>query len=677
MAIADSRHCHLMGSLRHLIDSKPEDLPVIRRTLRLSRTIGRMPAASCFVFGCLNKMMIMKRTPLALAVTAVYLWASPVSAAKNDDAMVVTANRTQQPVSSVLAPVDVITRDDIDRWQAKTLTDALRRLPGVDVSQNGGMGQVSSLYVRGTEARHTLVLVDGIPLAKPGITGVADYDQIPISLVQRIEFVRGARSAVYGADAIGGVINIITQAEQPVSQLQVGVGSNHYQQYDGALRQALGKDTLVTVAGAFQDTKGFNVQPQSTYSVDSDRDGFRSKTFWAGVDHRFNDAFSGFVRGYGYDNKSMYDAGYVNGGDIRQLYNHTWESGLAFNQGDYASQLTLSLQKYKDYNYASTQGLYHSGTTLDDMEQRNLQWGNSYRIGQGTISAGLDWQEQRLVSRDDYASDRYKRTNTGYYLTGQQQINKVTLEAALRGDDNNQFSWNTTWQSAAAWEFIPDYRATLSYATAFQAPTLGQMYGQQRLYISASPELDAEKSKQWEIGLEGLTGPVDWRLSAYQNKIDNLIDYYYDDATFQGRYYNIQSATIRGLEWTGSLDTGIFSHRVTLGYLDARRDSDDEVLAHRSKQQFKYQLDWSMFGIDMDVAWQYYGKGYYNNTNQYASEQRRMPSYSLVDLSASYPVTSHLTVRGRIANLFDKDYETAYGYATAGREYYLSGSYSF
>lgn len=620
-------------------------------------------------------MIITKKTPLALAVTAVSLWAQSAVAAKSD-AMTVTANRIQQPVSSVLAPVDIITRDDIDRWQAKTLTDALRRLPGVDVSQSGGMGQLNTLYVRGTEARHTLVLVDGIPLAKPGITGIADYNHIPLSLVQRIEFIRGARSAVYGADAIGGVINIITQAEQPVSQLQVGVGSNHYQQYDGALRQAIGQDTLVTVAGAFQDTKGFNVQPQSTYAVDSDRDGFRNKAFWGGVDHRFNETLSGFIRGYGYDNKNMYDAGYLNGGDIQQIYNHTWESGLAFNQGNYASQLTLSLQKYKDYNYASTQGLYHSGTTLDDLEQRNLQWGNSYRIGQGMISAGIDRQEQRLVSRSDNTSDRYKRTNTGYYLTGQQRFSDVTLEAALRGDDNDQFGWNTTWQTAAAWEFIPDYRVTLSYATAFEAPTLGQMYGQQRLYVSASPNLDAEKSKQWEMGLEGLTGPVDWRLSAYQNKIDNLIDYS-ADAMGVGRYYNIQAATIRGVEWTGSFDTGIFSHRVTLGYLDARRDNDNEVLARRSKQQFKYQLDWAMFGLDMDVAWQYYGKTYNNNTNQYASEQRRMPSYSLVDISASYPLTSRLTVRGRIANLFDKDYETVYGYPTAGREYYLSGIYSF
>jgi vitamin B12 transporter len=201
--------------------------------------------------------------------------------------------------------MDIVTRDDIDRWQSKNILEAMRRLPGVDIAQNGGMGQSASLYVRGSEARHTLVLVDGIPLAKPGITGVADLNQIPISLVQRIEFIRGPRSAVYGADAIGGVINIITQTTTPGAMVEAGVGSNHYQQYDGSVRQKVGDNTMVTVAGAFQDTRGFNVQPDSTYSVDRDRDGWRSKSFWAGIEHQFNDQLSGFFRGYGYgDNAS-------------------------------------------------------------------------------------------------------------------------------------------------------------------------------------------------------------------------------------------------------------------------------------------------------------------------------------------------------------------------------------
>ncbi|RPH31138.1 TonB-dependent vitamin B12 receptor BtuB [Buttiauxella warmboldiae] len=610
----------------------------------------------------------------ALSVTAFSGWAQNSNTEEN---LVVTANRFQQPVNTVLAPTSVVTREDIDKWQAKSMADVMRRLPGVDVAVSGGIGQNSDIYIRGAESRHTLVLIDGIPLAKSGIAGTADFSQIPVSLVQRIELIRGPRSAVYGADAIGGVINVITQNSNPGGQVQAGIGSNHFQQYDGSVRQQLGDNTLVTIAGAFEETNGFNIRPNSTYNVDSDRDGFRNKTFWAGVNHTFNDRFSGFARGYGYSNSTGYDAGYINGGDKRQLYNHTYETGLSFTNGIYSSVLMGSYQRYKDYNYASTLGLYNDGTSLDDMTQRNLQWGNSFVVGQGTISAGIDWQQQKLTSSDTVISDAYKRDNTGYYLTAQQQIETLTLEASVRGDDNDQFGWNGTWQTGAGWEFAPDYRVTMSYGTGFQAPTLGQMYGQKRLQIISNPDLDPETSQQWEIGLEGQTGPLNWQLSAYRNKIDNLITYFYDYATWQGTYYNIQSATIKGIEWTGTFDTGIFSHQITIGYLDPRRDQDNEVLAHRSKQQYKYQLDWKMLGFDMDVAYQYFGKSYNNNTNQFAATQRRMPGYSLVDIAASYPITSHLTVRGRIANLFDKDYETVYGYQTPGREYYLTGSYTF
>lgn len=609
----------------------------------------------------------------ALSVTAFSGWAQDTS----PDTLVVTANRFQQPINTVLAPTEIVTREDIDRWQSKDLTDVMRRLPGVDVAQNGGMGQSSNIYIRGAEARHTLVLIDGIPLAKSGITGIADFSQIPLSLIQRIEMIRGPRSAVYGADAIGGVINIITQNTQPGGKVQVGVGSNHYQQYDASLRQELGEDTLATIAGSFTDTKGYNVQPDSSYSGDSDRDGFRNKTFWAGVTHKFTDELSAFVRGYGYSNNTDYDAGYKDGGDEHQVYNHTYETGLAWNNDFYSTQLTGSYQKYKDYNYSSTQGLYQAGTTLDDMTQKNVQWGNSFIVGKGTVSAGIDWQQQKLTSVDTYNSNDYKRDNTGYYLTAQQKVDTVTLEGALRGDDNEQFGWNGTWQTAVGWEFVPDYQVTISYGTGFQAPTLGQMYGQSRLYITPNPNLEAEKSGQFEVGLQGLTGPVNWRLAAYQNKIKNLIDYYSPDNGMTGVYYNTQSATIKGVELTGDFDTGPVTHRISMGYLDPRRDSDNEVLAHRSRQQYKYQLDWTMLGFDMDLSYQYYGKSYNNNSNQFSSTQRRMPSYSLLDISASYPITSQLTVRGKIANLFDKDYETVYGYATAGREYTLSGSYTF
>lgn len=237
---------------------------------------------------------MIKKTSLltALSVTAFSGWAQDAT----PDTLVVTANRFQQPVNTVLAPTDIVTREDIERWQSRTVLDVMRRLPGVDVAQNGGMGQSSSLFVRGTEAKHVLVLVDGIPVARPGISNNSDIDQIPVSLVQRIEYIRGPRSAIYGSGAIGGVVNIITMTGEERSQINAGVGSKGYQQYDGTYRQRFG-DTVVTAAGAYQTTKGFDVQPRSSYSGDSDRDGYRNKLFWGGVEHKFNDQFDGYFRG--------------------------------------------------------------------------------------------------------------------------------------------------------------------------------------------------------------------------------------------------------------------------------------------------------------------------------------------------------------------------------------------
>ncbi|MGM3175089.1 TonB-dependent vitamin B12 receptor BtuB [Dickeya lacustris] len=628
-----------------------------------------------------------KITLLAAAITASFSgWAQSNDSTQSTsrDAMVVTANRFPQPVSSVLAPTTVVTRDDIDRWQSKNVLEVIKRLPGVDIAQNGGLGQSASIYIRGSEARHTLVLIDGIPLAKPGITGVADFNQIPMSLVQRIEFIRGPRSAVYGADAIGGVINVITQSDKKGGTLETGIGSNHYQQYNGSLRQAIGDNTTLTLAGAYQDTKGFNVQPESsTYGPDSDRDGWRNKSFWGGVDHRFNEQWSAFIRGYGYGANSDYDALSSNSTNEQQIYNHSYNTGVRFIQGDFASQLVASYQKYRFINYLNTEGRYDGISSLDNMEQRNLQWGNTYRIGQGMLSAGIDWQQQKLISEGvNYntaarESDDYKRDNTGVYLTAQQQINAFTVEGSVRGDDNEQFGQHGTWQTAAGWDFLPDYRLTLSYGTGFQAPTLGQMFGQKYINIMPNKDLKPEESKQWEAGVEGITGYLNWRLSAYHNKVNNLLTYSSDPVTFNGVYSNVKAATLQGVEWTGQFDTGIFNHQITLGYLDARRDEDNEVIARRAKQQAKYQLGWKVADVDVDVSYQYFGKRYDNNTNEYVSTQRQLPSYSTVDIAASYPVTSHLTVRGRIANLFDKNYETAYGYRTAGREYYLTGSYSF
>ncbi|EAB1657280.1 TonB-dependent vitamin B12 receptor BtuB [Salmonella enterica subsp. diarizonae] len=618
--------------------------------------------------------MIKKATLLtAFSVTAFSAWAQDTS----PDTLVVTANRFQQPVNSVLAPTDVVTREDIQRWQSKDLNDVMRRLPGVDISQSGGMGKSSSLYVRGTESRHVLVLIDGVPMARAGISNAIDIGQLPVSLVQRIEYIRGPRSAVYGSGAIGGVVNIITMSNDEKSQINAGMGSDGYQTYDGIMNKRFG-DTIVTAAGAYETTRGFNIQPDSPYNGDSDRDGYRNKLFWGGVQHKFNDNVSGFFRGYGYTANSDYDQGsygYVGGNDEAQNYTQSWDAGLQYSSGIYSSQLIANYQHIKDYNYSHDLGRYAGDASLDNMEQRYIQWGNSVEVGHGAVSGGADWKQEKLTSSSTTKADTYKRDTTGLYLTGQQQIDSVTLEASGREDHDEQFGWHGTWQTAAGWEFVDGYRATLSYGTGFLAPSLGQQYGATRFAssygpgIAANPNLKPEESRQWEAGIDGLTGPLDWRLSAYHYKVQNLIDY------TDNQYVNLKSATIKGLEWTGNITTGPVDHHLTLQYVDPRDDETNKVLYRRAKQQVKYELTGQIFELGWNVMYQYLGERYDKDFDN--NRDVKMGGLSLWDIGVSYPLTSHLTVRGKIANLFDKDYETVYGYQTAGREYTLSGSYTF
>nr|WP_301538275.1 TonB-dependent vitamin B12 receptor BtuB [Providencia rettgeri] len=624
-----------------------------------------------------------KLLPLSAAALAV-LCSIPSLASGNSqsDQLVVSANRFEQPISSILAPVTVVTREDIDHWQSNTVIDVLRRLPGVDIAQSGGMGQQSSLFIRGTESRHVLVLIDGVRLNQAGISGSSDMSQIPISLVQRIEYIRGARSAVYGSDAVGGVVNIITRRDNDGTTLNAGIGSHSYQNYNGSTQQKIGKNTTVTAAGAYTHTKGFDLAPKDVSPRQYDKDGFLSKSLWLGIEHQFSSEILAYARAYGYDNRTNYDVSEYAGlsVDTRKLYSRTYETGLKYHQGKYSSSLMGSYGYSKDYNFDPRKGQYSESANLDESKQYNIQWGNSYLLDKGNISAGVDYQRQS-IEPSSYAMISEKQTlnNTGIYLTGQYAIiDSVTAEAAIRSDHHSEFNWHTTWQSGLSWEFYEGYKLIGSYATAYKAPNLTQLYAYSSSAYGTTlgnPNLKPEESKQWEIGVEGTTGPLFWQVNAYHNDIDNLIAYKSGYPT--STYENIGEAEIKGVEWVGEFETGILHHQVTYQYVDPRNKKTDKVLERRAKQQVKYQLDWAIDKVDMGLTYQYIGSRYDNDYSQFPSRRVKQGGVSLWDLTAAYPITSHLTIRGKIANMFDKDYETAYGYRTAGREYFLTGSYNF
>lgn len=568
--------------------------------------------------------------------------------------VITSANRFAQPVSSVLAPVEVVTQKELARWQVTTVTEALRRLPGLQIAQNGGMGQKSSVFIRGNESRHVLVLIDGIRVAQSANgTGSVDFNQLPLALVERIEYIRGPRSSTYGADAIGGVINIITGRETDGGNLQASAGSLHYQNYQGSVRNHVTDRTVVSVAGQFTDTRGYDVVAGTN---EPDRDGFRSRFAWASVEHKFSESTEGFVRIHGSANQNEYDGSYSNRG---RTYTRQYDSGLRFNQDNYSSQLIASYQDVDSDTFAPSNML----RSHDEYNQRTLQWMNNYQVGYGQIGAGIDWNRNQAM----YSNQAKSRDNTGVYLTTQQRIGDWTLEGAVRQDHNQDYGNNFTWQSAVGWQFIDSTQAVLSYGTAFKAPTLSQLYGSGT--IDSNPELKAESSRNLELAFSGQLQALNWRVSTYRNKVDNLITYYSTPTYDYAQYRNTSEATIKGIETEASFNTAAFMHTLSFDYTDPR-DQDGNLLLRRAQHTYKYMLDFEVMRMQFNIAYQYVGK-------RADVSNQTLPSYSLWDLAASYPITQSLTARGRIANLFDKKYETAYGYPAAERAYYLTLSYDF
>lgn len=603
-----------------------------------------------------------------------------------EQTMTVTANRFLQPLSTVLAPINVVTKEDIDRWQSKSLADVMRHLPGVDIAQNGGLGQNAALYIRGTEARHVLLLIDGIPVPRTGIANTPDFSQIPAALVQRIEYIRGPRSVVYGSGAIGGVVNIITQHNEDKVQLDAGIGSNHYQQYGATINKKIDQ-TVLTLAGNYDRTQGYQVMPDSVYAGDWENKGHHDKFLFGSVATEFNENLSGFLRSYGHSGNTAYsqgDYGYDGGNNHLQNYMQSWDGALHYHTDIYALQLTANYQRIKDHNYNDSAGPYSSPATLDDMEQYYLQWGNNLAVGYGTVSAGIDWKREKLTTLGEtfdfppvFSSQSYSRNNTGLYAVGLQKYQDVTLELSGREDHDEQFGWQGTWQTAAGWQFAENYQTTLSYGTAFLAPSLGQQYGATRFNIVSNPHLRPEESRQWELGLEGITGPLDWKVSGYYNKITNLIDYQMGSGEMgmNGIYYNVNKATVKGVELTGLFTTGPVIHDVSIQFIDPKNDETGQQLLLRAKRQIKYEISGDVAALGWNVVYNYVGKRKDYNSKDFSTMD--VGGSSLWDAGLSWSITRQLTLRSSVNNIFDKTWQTANGYNMPGREYTLSTSYQF
>lgn len=628
----------------------------------------------------------MKKTLLAAALLSSIAAAHAADAPDALDPVIVTATRTATPLDEVLAPVTVITHEDIERLQPRNVQDLLAGLPGVVMANTGGIGQQTSLFMRGSNSSHTLVLVDGVRVGTVG-AGLPAYEQLAVEQIDHIEVVRGPRSSLYGSDAIGGVIQIFTRhgqaGEAPTPSLSVTGGSHGYTAGQVGVSGGTTHGWYNASLGG-QYTSGINACRigagtafKGCFTDEPDHDAYRT----------YNGALSG---GYRWDDGTELTGSWLRSkgdieydGDYQNLTRRSQQvagAKLAFDVLS-AWRMSVSLGQNQDradnYLNGADKGYYDADfnyvTGADKLRvgylysKRNQgSWQNDFTLAPGqTLSAGVDYQQEKLSSDTDYLKDT--RNNTGVFALYQGVFGPHEIQLSARHDHNTQFGNHTTGSAAYGFRFDNGMKVTASYGTAFHAPTFNDEYYP---YGVPTVNLKPEKSRTAEIGLSGRPGIWNWAVNAYQSQVDDLIGY---DANFLP--VNVSKARLRGLEGQVGADVDGWHVR---GYLTLQQPLDrdsglekDNLLARRPRRTGRVDLDKDLGALTLGGS--VYASGYSYDD---AANTTRLGGYTTADLRATWHMDDAWSVQGRVANVADKRYETAAYYNQLGRTYYVTVRFS-
>ncbi|WP_434341432.1 TonB-dependent receptor domain-containing protein [Motilimonas cestriensis] len=600
----------------------------------------------------------MKKTLLAVALTPLCL---PYATAKNiaeDDTIIVTANRTEQPLASSLASVAVIEKEEIEAIQAKSFAEVLRRLPGIQVNE-GGFGQQTDIFVRGSSSKHILLLINGVRIGS-ATTGSANFGQIPLTGIERIEFVRGPRAAIYGSDAMGGVINVITSYQgEEYGELSTSLGSREFSSIETAAAAALKDDAWVKFAVKHDNAEGFSAQKAP---VDQDKDGFHNTSFVAELGKQFSQQWRASLQGYFQQGQSDYDSAWA-----EDTYSETENYNVAGKlnyQGEWLfGELTLATNQDKSDDYSATS--HDVFKTNRDLVNLLVSAAANEAV---TITSGVEWYQDE-VGTDSAAYAKSTRDNKAIYINLDYQLAPLSIEASARLDDNQSYGSKTTWQLATGYQVAEQVRLLGSIGTAFKAPTFNDLYYPESPYSKGNPKLKPEQSLSYDLGAEVVLDSVDFRFTAYQSEIEDLIiwpapNYYMPE--------NVSEAEIKGLEIQAEFATGALNHQLSYDHVNAKDKKTNKYLPRRARHLAKWNLNYRYQDLQFDVTTLYQGDSYDN-----AANTNKLKGYFLADLATSYYFSNGLVLRGRIANLFDKEYEVKKNYNTAERSYYVTGSYRF
>lgn len=589
--------------------------------------------------------------------------------------IVVTATRTAQSADATLASVTVITRQDIDRLQAQSLPDVLRGAAGLTISNSGGAGKATSVFLRGTNAGHVLVLVDGIKIGS-ATTGTASFQDIPVAQIERIEIVRGPRASLYGSEAIGGVIQIFTRkgGGELTPSLDMTAGSYGTVNATAGLSGG-GEQGWFNAKVDQRNTSGFNAcngKPSpgggGCYVVEPDKDGYRNFSLGLRGGYRFDNGMTAGFNALQANSTSKSDGSIYAGNEARSV-----QQVLGGNM-DFAvsGQWNMALRGGRSQDKSD---IFFDGQYISrfNTQRDSLSWQNDFALGADQLlTVGLDYQNDRIdalpaVASPAQAFTRTARDNRALFGQYQGSFGAHSLQASARHDDNQQFGGHDTVGLGYGYALNDEVRLTASYGTAFKAPTFNQLY-----YPGfGSATLNPELSRSIEAGVAGQGKFGKWSLNAYQTNITDLIGS--DPATFAP--VNIDNARLTGLE--GQLQTRMaeWSFNGTLTLQDPRQTSganQGKLLNRRATESMRAEVTRDFDGYRLAGSLYAEGRRFDDLANTGA---KRLGGYGLLDLRAEYRIATGWLVQGRIDNLLDKRYETARFYNQPGRGVYFTLNY--
>lgn len=600
---------------------------------------------------------------LALAVMSSAAFAdAPASAPTPADTVVVTASRTPERAADVIADTTVITAEEIGRSGAGSVADILQRQRGIEITRNGPAGTATSVFIRGANANQSVVLIDGVRFGS-ATTGTASWNTIPLGAIDRIEIVYGPLSTLYGADAIGGVIQIFTRKGEgaPTVTASAGAGSNATRQADAGIHGSSDGPNAVSYAFGvgYEDSDGFSSTRPGASGYNADEDGYRRRHANGRVSMALapgHEVGAQFLVSRLY---SQYDAS--NSGTFDVHSDNDLNTAAVFMRNRILPNWHSTLQYARSEDKSgSFSNATPSGASQIDTEQNEFTWQNDIAIGQDTLQLLYTHRKEEVESMN-----RSRITNS-YAAAYSARRGQHLVDVSAR-HDRSVYGSKNTGAAGYGYDFGNGLRATASVGTSFRAPTFNELYFPGYGLETNQPE----KGRNREVGLR--YDGNGYRLDAtyFHNRLtDMIVSSTPCPNGNRSCAYNVNKGLLEGFSLAGSTRLMDVDLRATFDWQDPRDETTGRQLARRAKRHATLGADYAVGTLKTGAEVTLSGERFDD-----AANARRLGGYGLLNLYTTWQFTPDWSLLLRVDNVGDKGYETARNYGTSGRTWFAALRY--